>query len=404
MENLTIAILKETKTPPDKRVPLSPEQCQLITEKNLKVNLAVQKSDIRIFPDEAYENKGLKLVDNVNDYDFLMGVKEVKEEYLIPNKTYFYFSHTIKEQPYNRDLLRKMLSLNITMIDWETLTSPKGPRLIGFGRYAGIVGAYNAFLGLGIKSGAYKLKPANECVSHDELNKELKKVVLPKNYKIALTGEGRVARGAMEILEELGIKQIEPTDFTTQNFEEPVYTQLTVLDYFEKEDGSEFTKNDVYSNPKGYVSSFMQYAKVANMYIAAHFWDSESPFIFSREDAKNPEFNIKIVADISCDIDGPVASTIRPSTIESPLYGYDPLQEKEVEFKNNNAIGVMAVDNLPCELPADASIDFGNEFINNVLPHLLNGDKDGVIHKATICKNGQLTENYRYLQNYVDGN
>lgn len=404
MDKLNIVVLKETKTPPDERVPLSPEQCKLIIDKHPEVKLQVQKSDIRTFSNEEYQKNGVSLVNSATEADILMGVKEVKEDQLIPDKTYFYFSHTIKKQPYNRSLLQKMLDLNITMIDWETLTSPKGPRLIGFGRYAGIVGAYNGFLAHGLKTGQYQLKPANLCKNHDELNEELKKVVLPQNFKIVLTGEGRVARGAMEILNELNLKQITPEEFKTKTFNEPTYTALTVLDYFEREDKKSFTKKEVYKDPSDYVSSFMSYAEEANMYIAAHYWDSKSPFIFSREDAKNPKFNINIVADISCDIDGPVASTIRPSTIESPLYGYDPIAEQEVDFNSKNAIGVMAVDNLPCELPADASKDFGNEFIKNILPHLLNGDKEGIIEKATICKNGKLTEKYSYLQNYVDGN
>lgn len=401
---MDILILKETKLPPDKRVPLSPKQCKLIKSNFPDINLKVEKSDIRIFKDHEYHDEGITITDSTSEGDILLGVKEVNKDLLIPNKTYLYFSHTIKEQAYNRDLLRKMIELNITMIDWETLTHPKGPRLIGFGRYAGIVGAYNGFLGYGLRSCLFSLKPANLCKNHTEINKELKKVSLPKKFKIILTGEGRVARGAMEILAQLGIKRVDLKEFLSKSFEEPVYTQLTVLDYFERDDFQKFRKQDFYQNPKGYHSCFNKFSAMADMYIAAHYWDSESPFIFSKQDAKSQNFKIKMVADISCDIDGPVASTVRPSTISNPFYAYDPITEKEVDFLNNEAIGVMAVDNLPCELPADASIDFGNEFIENILPHFLNGDPEKIIENATICKGGKLTPRYSYLQNYVDGN
>lgn len=399
---MKIGILKETKTPPDMRVPLSPTQCAEIN-KHPEIELVVQSSDIRTFSDQEYKDAGVTVVDSVEDCDILMGVKEVKKDYLIPNKTYFYFSHTIKEQPYNRDLLLTMMDKNIQMIDYETLTSPKGPRLIGFGRYAGIVGCYNTFLAYGKKFGKYELKPANQCEDHKELNQELKKVVLPNDYKIVVTGFGRVGRGAAEILTELGIKHVSAQEFISKTFNEPVYTQLEVEDYNERLDGKPFVKEEFYKSAKGYKSTFMQYAKVANMYVACHYWDAEAPFIFTREDAKSPDFNIDVVGDVSCDIDGPVASTLRPSTIADPLYGYNPNTESEAEFNANGTIGVMAVDNLPCELPKDASKDFGNEFIKNILPSLLNGDKDKIIEKATICKNGKLTEYYSYLQNYVDG-
>ncbi len=400
---MKLGIIKETKTPPDKRVPLTPIQCEEIKKNNPNLNLVVESSDIRIFSDQEYIDAGIEVVDNVKDCDTLIGVKEVKIDKLIPNKRYFYFSHTIKEQPYNRDLLNNMIDLNITMVDWETLTSPKGPRLIGFGRYAGIVGCYNSFLAYGKKHGNYDLKPANNCFDHNEINEELKKVALPKNYKIIITGEGRVARGAVEILTELGIQKVSPEDFLSKEFETPVYTQLSVCDYFEKVDKSSFTRQEFYKDSKGYKSIFMKYAQIGNMYISCHYWDAESPFIFTREDAKSPKFNLKIIGDVSCDIDGPIASTIRPSTIEDPLYGYDTINEKEVDFMTPNSIGVMAVDNLPCELPRDASQDFGNEFIKNILPQLLNGDKDAIIEKATICKKGRLTEHYQYLSNYIAG-
>lgn len=402
---MKIGILKETKNPPDKRVPLAPTQCAELIANFPEIQLVVQSSEFRAFKDEEYRNAGVEIVSNVLDCDVLLGVKEVSKKNLLAGKTYFFFSHTIKEQPYNRELLRNMLDLNITMIDYETLTYQGKGRILGFGRYAGIVGAYNAFLAYGLKSGSYSLKPANCCHDYSELKDELTKVILPEGYKIIISGDGRVGKGAEEVLHEVqGVYEVSPVDFLTSNRKDPIYTQLSVKEYNKRKDGQSFTKNDFYSNPEQFESDFKRFSDIGDLYIACHYWDANAPFIFSREDAKHPDFNIKIVADISCDINGPVASTIRPSTIENPLYGYDPKTESEVDFNSENAIGVMAVDNLPCELPRDASEDFGNELLTKVLPSLINKDSETIIERATICKNGELTSYFSYLQDYVNGN
>lgn len=400
---MKIGIVKETKNPPDKRVALSPKQCKQLILDFPEIELVVESSDIRAFSDSEYKDQGVEVVDNVSDCDVLLGVKEVKKESLLPNKTYFYFSHTIKEQPYNRDLLRLMLDKNIKMVDYETLTYPKNGRILGFGRYAGIVGAYNAFLALGKKSQTFELKPANQCKDYKELKEELKKVRLPNDYKIIISGDGRVGKGAEEVIHELTITEVSPADFISIEQNKPVYTQLSVKDYNKRKDGATFSKSDFYNQPELFESNFKRFSEIGNMYIACHYWDADAPFIFTREDAKSSSFNLDIVADISCDIDGPVASTIRPSTIDSPLYGYDPKTESEVDFMDKNAIGVMAVDNLPCELPRDASEDFGNELLTKVLPSLIKEDTDTIIERATICENGKLTSYFDYLQNYLDG-
>lgn len=398
-----IGIIREGKTPPDKRVPLSPEQCEFILNNYPEVELFVQKSEIRKFKDKDYEERGIAVVDNVDHCDILLGVKEVPIDELIPNKKYLFFSHTFKEQPYNRKLLQAIIDKNIQLIDWEVITNAKGQRLIAFGRYAGIVGCYNGFLAYGKKTGRYNLKPANQCEDREEMEGELSKVDLPTNFKVVLTGKGRVGGGAMEIIDKIGIKEVSPEAFLNQIFEEPVYTQLDVSDYNERDDKQPFDKKVFYADPSNHHSTFLKYAKAADMYIACHYWDSRAPFIFSRNDAKDPEWNVKIVADISCDIDCAVASTIRPSTIADPVYGYLPTTESEVDFMDPNAIGVMAVDNLPCELPKDASQDFGEMFINHVLEPLLGNDPENIIERASETKEGKLTPQFAYLEDYLEG-
>jgi len=399
-----IGIIREGKTPPDKRVPLTPAQCKHLIAKYSDIEILVESSPIRAFKDEDYEKAGLKVVDDVSDCSILFGVKEVPVELLIPSKTYFFFSHTYKKQPYNRDLLRAILDKKIRLIDYEVLTTENGRRLIGFGRYAGIVGAYNALLAAGKKFECYDLKPAHMCEDRKEVERELEKIDLPQGFKTVITGKGRVAGGAMEILTSAGIRKVTPEAFLEEDFSEPVYTQLGVENYNKTKDGSVFSKSEFYEFPERFGSDFTKYSAVADMYISCHYWDSNAPFIFTREDAKQDSFNMKVVADISCDIDGPVASTLRPSTIKNPLYGYDPEHEKDTDFMDESAIGVMAVDNLPCELPRDASEDFGEELIKNIIPELLEKENSSVIRRATQTNlKGKLTLEFEYLQDYLDG-
>ena len=370
MTKTKIGILREGKTPPDKRVPLTPTQCQVLMNQYSNLDLVVQKSPIRCFDDSDYSALGIPLVDDVSDCDILMGVKEVVKTELLNDKMYFYFSHTIKSQPYNRELFQKMVEKNISMVDYETLKYANGRRVLGFGRFAGVVGCYNGFLAYGERTQKYHLKPANSCEDRVELEEELKKIDLP-NVKIIVSGNGRVGQGALEIIHTLGIREVSKEEFTTQSFDEAVYVHLDFYDY--------------------------------NVRIAGHYYGAGSPYLFTREDAKSPDFKIRTIADISCDIDGPVASTIRPSTIENPIYGYNPHTESEDIFNKEDVITVMAVDNLPCELPKDASEDFGNELITHIFPCLLSEDSDNIIDKATICKNGDLNAPYEYLRDYLNG-
>ena len=400
---MKIGLLKEEKIIADERVALTPNQCKLFVETYPNTELVIMSSDIRCFSDEEYKQQGIKVVHDVSDCDILIGVKEVPKKSLIPNKTYFYFSHTIKEQPYNRDLLKKMIELNISMVDYEVLKNQSGKRLLGFGRYAGIVGAYNGFLTYGLKSRKYALKAAHKCVDRLEMEGEMRKISLD-NEKIIVTGNGRVGNGVMEIMKKSGVKEVSKNEFLENSFDVAVFVHLNTMDYNIRKDGSDSDKHEFYNNPELYKSSFMQYAKKADIFIAGHYYSADSPFLFTREDAKSNDFSLKVVADISCDIDGPVASTIKPSTISNPIYGYNPETEKEDNFNKDGIIAVMAVDNLPCELPKDASEDFGNEMLEKIFPSLINGDNEKIISNATICKDGVLTPNFRYLRDYLNGN
>ena len=401
---MKIGILREGKVPPDKRVPLTPKQCAEVMKKFEGTEIVVQPSPIRAFKDEDYTNLNITVNEDLSSCDVIMGVKEVNIEDLIPNKHFFFFSHTFKKQPYNRDLLNAILAKKIQLTDYEVLTKQNGARLIGFGRYAGIVGAYNGFRTFGLKHDLYNLKAAHQCFDRKEMESELAKVKLPENFKVVLTGFGRVGHGAREIIDLLPIMEVSPEEFLSQTYNKPVYAQLNVEDYNARVDGAPFDKKAFYASGEGHKSIFPNYLTVADMYIACHYYDNSAPFLFTREDIKKNNIKTTVVADISCDIDGPVASTIRPSTIADPIYGYNPLTEKEDDYKAENTIAVMAVDNLPCELPRDASEDFGSELIKHIFPALLIDDATDIIARGSeTTRDGKLSEYFAYLQAYTEG-
>jgi alanine dehydrogenase len=400
---MQFGIIKERKNPPDRRVVFTPEELVRLQKEYPEATIKVESSDIRVFNDEAYKNLGIEVADDISDCDVFFGVKEIPVEYLIPNKKYFFFSHTIKKQAHNRKLLQAVLEKNIELYDHETIVDANNRRLIGFGRYAGIVGAYNGFRAFGIKYDLFTIPKAETLQSKEDLIVRLKRQTLP-NIKIVLTGHGKVGMGAKEILDGMKVKQVSTDDFLNKIYTQPVYTQIDVLDYNKRIDGTIAENNhDFYKNPKDYTSNFERFTKVADIFIAGHFHGNESPDILTRDMLNAPDCKIKVVADISCDVDGPIACTLKASTIAEPFFGYLPSENKEVPYTHPGSIMVMSVDNLPCELPKDASEGFGEMFMKHVIPAFFNGDKDGILARAKITEKGKLTPRFAYLQDYVDG-
>ncbi len=399
---MKIGIIKEGKVPIDKRVALTPEQASQVAAKyNLKV--MAQPSAIRCYPDEDYTEVGIEVADDISDCDILLGVKEVPIPDLIANKTYLFFSHTIKKQAYNRNLLRAILDKNIRLIDYETLTDAASNRIIAFGRWAGIVGAYNGLWTFGKRYNLYKIRRAHECFDLEDLKTEFTKIKLPA-IKILITGGGRVAKGAMEVLHGIGIRKVTPSVFLNERFNEPVFTQLNSRDYHHKSNGEPFNRHEFFEHPDRYTSDFIRYTRVADLLIASAYWDPKAPVLFTSNEAMATDFKLRIIADITCDIEGSMPSTKAASTIEDPIYDYNPSEDVVEKALTDEAnITVMAVDNLPCELPRDASRSFGDQLLANVLPHLLGEDAEGIIQNATITENGKLTAKYGYLQDYVNG-
>ena len=399
---MKFGLIKERKNPPDRRVVFTPEELVKLKQQFPLAEIKIESSDIRVFSDEQYSELGFDVTTDVSDCEVLIGVKEVPVDALIPNKKYFFFSHTIKKQPYNRKLLVACLEKNIELFDHETIVDAKNHRLIGFGRYAGIVGAYNGIRAFGIKFELFNLAKAETLKDKSALVERLQRMVLP-NIKIVLTGHGKVGLGAKEMLDAMKLKEVSIEDYLTKNYDRPVYTHIDLEDYNKRIDGKPFDKQDFYTNPQLYTSNFERFTKVSDIFMAGHFYGNGAPVILSREMLKAADNKIKVVADISCDVDGPVACTLKASTIAQPFFGYYPSEHKEVDFMHPGAIVVMSVDNLPCELPKDASEGFGEMFLEHVIPAFYNNDKDGILQRAKITENGKLTERFSYLQDYVDG-
>ena len=403
MNKLKIGIIREGKVPPDKRVPFTPLQAEEIQQRFNNVDVICQESEIRCFRDTEYQQADVAVQKEVSDCDILMGIKEVPIAQLVSDKTYLFFSHTIKKQPYNKKLLQEILKRRIRLIDYEALKDKQGNRLVAFGRFAGIVGAYNGLWTYGKRFNAFSLRRAHECFDVNDLKLELRKVKLPP-VKIILTGAGRVGRGSMETLDTAGIRKVTPEDFLNKTFNEPVYVQLSSADYHKRKEGGHFNREEFHKNPERYISHFTDYARVADILMAGAYWNPKAPVLFMRDDMKNDWFKIKVIADITCDIDGSIPSTKKASTIPDPIFDYNPDDDSiNTPLSDDRFVTVMSIDNLPCELPRSASEEFGRDLIDRVLPLLIGKDQDDVIAHATVAADGKLTSHFQYLADYVAG-
>ena len=399
---LKIGIIKECKTPPDSRVTLNPSQCKQLMD--LGIDIKVEKSTSRCFPDSDYEALGIPMTDDITSQDILIGVKEVPIDKLISDKTYFFFSHTIKEQAYNQKLLKAIVEKNIRLIDYEVLTNENGARVIAFGKFAGMVGAHNALWTQAQRTKSFTLPRMNTLFDYAAAKELYQSLNIP-SVKIALTGTGRVASGAEMVLLDMGIKKVRPIDYVTSEYDYPVFCQLNSFYYAKRKDGREFDNvQEFYDNPKDYDSDFHHFLPVTDIMINGIYWDNDAPAFFTKEQMQSPDFKIKVVADVTCDI-APVSSipsTIKASTIADPVFGYDPVSNKEVEAFQPEFIDMMTIDNLPNELPRDASSAFGEMFIEHVIPELRAGTTGGMIDRATITKNKDLGPHFEYLRNYLE--
>ncbi len=398
---LRIGLIKERKSQPDTRVALSPKQCAYINSKYPDVHIVAEPSPHRCFADALYREQGIEVTDDMQSCDILLGVKEVPVDALLPGKTYFFFSHTKKKQAHNQKLMHALIEKNIRMIDYECLTHTDEQRILGFGFYAGIVGAHNGLLTFGKKSGLYELPAAHAVNRFDDLLSTYDQIKLPP-LKIVVTGSGKVATGVLDIFSALDIEPVEPLDFITHQYDYPVYTHLKGAGLYARKDNDLFYRDDFHANPEAYKCLFSSYVNQADILMNGIYWEKRIPRLFEKADVKRNDWRISVISDITCDTDGSVPLNMGSTTIEDPVYGIDraTLTQTAPYLQTRDTIDIMAVDNLPNELPCDASKYFGVHLEKYILPELLKPESD-ILRRATICENGKLTKKYEYLADYA---
>ena len=400
---IQLGIVREGKTPQDNRTPFSPKQCKAIQQEFPNIIFTVQPSPIRCFSDDEYRAQGITVAEDLAHCSVLFGVKETLIDTLIPNKTYFFFSHTKKAQPYNQGLMQALIAKHIRMIDYECLTHDDGHRIVGFGFWAGVVGAHNGLLTYGKKTGLFNLPAVHTLKNFEALKESYEGLHLPA-IKIVLTGSGRVASGALDILQYLDIKEVSPEDFLAKSFDYPVFVHLKGKELYARKTDKGFDRDEFHAHPDRYDCLFAPYIPLSDLLINGIYWDKQIPRLFELNDMRSPSFHIQVIADITCDEHGSVPCNVGASTIADPVYGFDKNTLQKTEAFLSDTVDVMAVDNLPNELPRDASVYFGSHLMSFILPALLEGDMDApVLERGTICREGALGKHFGYLQAYAFG-
>ena len=396
---IKIGLIREGKIPADNRAALTPAQCKWIHKNTNDVRVIAQSSTHRCFADKEYIHAGVEVKENIHDCDIMLGIKEVPLNELIENKTYLFFSHTKKMQQHNRNMFQQIIKKKITLIDYECMEHEDGQRILGFGFFAGVVGAHNGILAYGKRTKTYNLERVYIQHSFRKLIHTYFGLKLP-NIKIAVTGSGRVAHGVLEVMNLLGVIEVEPDEFLQRKFSYPVFVQLKGNNLYEHSITGKYNREDFHANPQNYICKFLPYTKVTDILMNGVYWEKNMPRLFEWEDLTANDFLIQAIADITDDKNGSIPCNIGDGTIEEPIYGVDKISKEKTFPFLPNSIDIMAVGNLPNELPRDASRYFGEQLIKYVLADLINGNSP-IIEKATMVKDGELTEHYNYLKEYA---
>lgn len=396
---IRIGLIQEGKVPADNRVALTPAQCKWLQRQRTDLEVWVEPSPHRCYSDREYESAGAKLTSDLSSCDVLLGIKEVPVSKLIPHKTYLFFSHTKKEQSYNQQLFRAMIDQQITLIDYECLEHEDGQRLLGFGFFAGIVGAHNGMMAYGNRTGLYALDRVYKQRSFRDLIHTYFGLKLP-NVKIAVTGSGRVAHGILEIMNLLGIHEVEPEDYLSRRFSYPVYTQLKGADLYRHKTNGNYNRLHFHEHPEEYDCIYLPYCAETDILMNGIYWDRQMPRLFEASDVQSERFITQTIADITDDADGSVPINLGDQSIADPIYGVDRNTLQQTAPYLPNSIDIMAVGNLPNELARDASRYFGEQLIKHLFEDLV-GNGSSMLDRATMLRAGTLTEPYHYLKSYA---
>ena len=397
---MKFALIKEQKSIHEKRVLFSPLQLRKIADYYPQHQFIVESSVTRCFSDAAYIKQGFRVDKNINDADVFFGIKEIPLHALQPYKTYFFFSHTTKMQPLNKKYLQYLREKKITFYDYEKLIDNNNKRLVAFGASAGNIGAYHALRTYGLKNDLFNIARPHCFSNIEQLKNEITKLVIP-NIKIVITGTGNVGNAAADFFKSVGIRQVSSVDFLNREYSYPIFAQLHTSNYIEHAVTKEFCKDDFVKHPYKYNSTFLKFAKCADLFVAGHYYVKDMPMFFTQNQIVQNDFKINTIADISCDLNQPIPTTIRTSTPKNPIYGCDKLTGNEIDYKNPNSIAIMAIDNLPCELPEFSSTEFGNQFATKIFPLLINNPQHPILKRACVLKKGQFTKGYQYLENFL---
>ncbi len=396
---LTIGLIREGKIPADNRVALTPPQCKWIQKNSAGIKIMVQSCSTRCFTDREYQLAGVEIKEDLSACDVLLGIKEVPVPALLPGKTYLFFSHTKKQQPHNQALFRALLQKEITLVDYECLEHEDGQRIIGFGFFAGIVGAHNGMMAYGNRTGLYKLERVYKQTSFRELMHTYFGLRLP-NVKIAVTGSGRVAHGILEIMNLMGIHEVEPDEYLLRRFSYPVYTQLKGASLYRHRQSTSYNREAFHRQPADFDCLFQPYTAQTDILLNGIYWENGYPRLFETQDIQAHDFITQTIADITDDVNGSIPVNLGDQSIENPVYGIDRHSFQKTEPYLPGSIDLMAVGNLPNELPRDASRYFGEQLIKYVLEDLVKGGS-ALIERATMIHQGQLTAAFAYLQDYA---
>lgn len=431
-----IGIRREDKNEWERRVPLIPSDLGEL-KKEYSIEAVIQPSSIRYYKDEEFKEAGVDVNEDLSKADVIFAVKEVPMHMFRKDKTYVFFSHTIKGQAYNMPMLRKMMETGCNLIDYERIVDEKNKRLIFFGRFAGNAGIIESLhiYGQKLKMQGYvtpleKIKQPFQYSSLEEAKNELKKIGeeikekgLPPKLTpivIGIAGYGNVSKGVHEILDIFPHKVL-PADMLTKLHDSLTLDTSNIYvvvfkeeDMFRKIEGG-FDLNEYYTYPERYVSQFSVYIPFLTILINCIYWSEKYPQLVTKKYLQTDYFEssrkkLQVIGDISCDIDGAVEICYKITKPDAPAYTYDYVQNEFSEGIQPNGITVMAVDNLPCEFPGESSAEFSRVlkgFVKDITAADFKADYDilnlpDALKKALVLHKGKLTEPYKYMEKYLE--